>query len=512
MAILRLMQLMMVLAALAQAAEPPRFLAAVDCGMCHNRIPEAGGDWSPGKSVGPYPNWQGSMMAHSSQDPYWKAKVKFEVEQAPARQQEIEDTCTRCHAPMQQYPLRGAGKKMRVADMNDLGKDGVSCTVCHQILAKGLGTESSFTGNFQIGAGNLLFGPHKDPFTMPMLHHTGFEPREAKHILDSALCGSCHTVITQPPGSTPEKPIRFVEQAPFLEWIASSYPRTGKTCQSCHMPQLQDAEARPAAQYIAHMPPGRPFPPTRARMPFGVHEFIGGNAIIPEMMARDNPQQADLLRTTAKRATAQLERALKLGVSTRQENDFLFVDVEITNLTGHKLPAGFPSRRLWIRLELTGPQGARLFESGGWDPASGELRAGETPQPHYRLIEKSSQVQIFETIALDMRGKITHSLLNSASHGKDNRILPLGFDAQRLPAAGLLTAGIEPVGVEIGDTFRTGSSRTVYRIPLPALTKGCRIQVEALYQTIKPTDRPASFSLPQDLARPVVVARIERVL
>ncbi len=65
MAIHRSMQLMIVLAALAQAAEPPKFLSALDCAMCHNRIPEAGGEWSTGKSVAPYPNWQGSMMAHS---------------------------------------------------------------------------------------------------------------------------------------------------------------------------------------------------------------------------------------------------------------------------------------------------------------------------------------------------------------------------------------------------------------------------------------------------------------
>ncbi len=491
---------------LAQGGEQSRFISAGDCGLCHTRIPAPGGSWSSGNWVGPYPAWQGSMMAHASEDPYWKAKVRFEVEQAPARQREIEDTCLRCHAPAQQFPLRAGGSGLSMAGLNDLGKEGVSCTVCHQILADGLGTGSSFTANFRIGTANLIFGPHANPFTMPMLHHTGFEPREAKHILDSALCGSCHTVITEPPGSPQGKPIRFVEQAPFLEWLASSYPQTGKTCQNCHMPQLQDA------QYIAHRPPGGPFPPTQARTPFGVHEFIGGNAIIPEMMARSNPQQAEMLRTTAKRAARQLERGVKLQLTTRQENGFLFADVEVVNLTGHKLPTGFPSRRIWLRLELTDPQRARLFESGGWDATSGELSAGAAAQPHYRLIEKSSQVQVFETEALDLQGRGTRSLLNSASHSKDNRILPLGFDAKRLAAAGLEGFHIEPAGVSIGDGFRPGSSTTVYKIPLPSALKGCRISVEALYQTIKPADRPGSFRLPSDLTRPIAVARIEKTL
>jgi len=103
-------------------------------------------------------------------------------------------------------------------------------------------------------------------------------------------------------------------------------------------------------------------------------------------------------------------------------------------------------------------------------------------------------------------------LLNSASHGKDNRILPVGFDAQRLSAAGFAASGIGPVGVEIGDGFRPGSSLRVYRIPLPFVVKGCRINVDALYQSVKPADRPTAFRLPADLSRPAVVARIEMVL
>jgi len=175
------------------------------------------------------------------------------------------------------------------------------------------------------------------------------------------------------------------------------------------MPQLHDAEGKAAAQYIAHRPPGCPFPPSRQREPFGVHEFIGGNAIITEMLARSNAQLADLLRTTAKRAARQLERSLKLNVSTRRENEFLLVDVEVRNLTGHKLPPGFPSRRLWLRLELTGLQDARLFESGGWDPASGELRAGETAQQHHRLVERSARC-IFRNRSVRYSGE-SHALL-----------------------------------------------------------------------------------------------------
>jgi hypothetical protein len=33
-----------------------------------------------------------------------------------------------------------------------VARDGVSCTVCHQIASEGLGTASSFNGNFRLRA------------------------------------------------------------------------------------------------------------------------------------------------------------------------------------------------------------------------------------------------------------------------------------------------------------------------------------------------------------------------
>ncbi|WP_321472190.1 multiheme c-type cytochrome [uncultured Paludibaculum sp.] len=491
---------------LAWGADPPRFVPSEDCALCHARIPAPGQSWNSGPWIGQYPLWSGSMMAHSSADPYWRAKVRFEVEQAPAQRKAIEDTCLRCHAPMQQYPTRATGRGLSVSDLAELGNDGVGCALCHQIQPQGLGVESSFTANFEIGTGNLMFGPHREPFTMPMLHHTGFEPREARHILDSALCGTCHTVITQPLKSGAGAPARFVEQAPFLEWLASGYPQAGKSCQGCHMPPLE------SAQYIAHRPPGGAFPPTDPRTPFGRHEFIGGNAVIPRLLARLDPAQAAVLETTTQRAESQLERSLKLQVSTRRQPGALLVDVAINNLAGHKLPTGFPSRRLWLRVALLDERQSTIWESGDWQPESGRLRIGEGLQPHHLLIEKPEQVQIFEVEAVDARGRLTHSLLGSARQKKDSRILPMGFDRSRLTEKGLGALNIDPVGVKPGDDFRSGFALTHYNLPLVQAGKGCRLVVEALYQTVKPEHRPADFALSPDLARPVVIARVEQML
>ncbi len=45
----------------------------------------------------------------------------------------------------------------------------------------------------------------------------------------------------------------------------------------------------------------------------------------------------------------------------------LLVTVSVSNLTGHKLPTAYPSRRVWIRLIARDASGQVVFESGGFD-------------------------------------------------------------------------------------------------------------------------------------------------
>jgi hypothetical protein len=234
--------------------------------------------------------------------------------------------------------------------------------------------------------------------------------------------------------------------------------------------------------------------------------------VIPELLAREGPAEAIPLRASAERARRQLERSLTLRVTTRREDGVLLASIDVVNLAGHKLPTGFPSRRLWLHVVLTDAQKQTLFDSGAWDPSTGELLAGGAFQPHHRVIDKPGQVQVFETEALDSKGRPTLSLLNAASHRKDNRILPAGFDVRRLAAAGLAGLEIGPSGLEGDGGFRSGSAQTLYRIPMPSAGNGHLLKVEVLFQAIKPSHRPASFRLAEDLSYPVVVARFETVL
>lgn len=420
---------------------PTPFLPAEQCATCHSLL------FAPGvesRSIAPYGLWSASMMAHSAVDPIWKAQVRFEGETNPRAKAMVEKKCRSCHAPM--------------------GTDeGVSCTVCHKIEATGLGTPASFTAGFRINTKDLIYGPHKDPFTMPMRMHTGMTPSFGRHILESSLCGSCHTVITPILDEQGNAHGEFLEQAPYLEWLASGFPEEGKTCQSCHLPQLGEAS------YIAHRPPGGPFPPTSPRLPFGLHTLIGGNYLAPALMGETNPGERDMLARTTARALDSLRSALDLSLTAKRTGNHIRVQVGVENRTGHKLPTGFPGRRLWLHLRVTGSSGAVLFESGA--------PSGPIPdQPHHQVIESADQTIVYEASLLDRNGQPAFSVMRAASYGKDNRILPRGWKSG--------SESIAPVGTTGDPDFLPGSDLVDYLIP--GSTGECKLEVEAYYQAMKP--------------------------
>lgn len=468
------------------------FEPAETCAMCHTKIPAPAGAKAAAAVVGAFPLWAGSMMAHAGKDPYWKAKVRFEGDTTPAARAVIEDKCMRCHAPMQQYPLRAKGELARMGALNPEGAEGVSCTVCHKIVPEGLGERASFTGGFKINTENEIYGPHKDPFPMPMMHHAEQFPKEGRQILDSALCGSCHTVITPTLNSAGKQIGEFVEQAPYLEWLASDFKKSNVTCQSCHVPVLKDANGAQVEQYIAHMPHMGAgfFPPTRPRKPFGQHLFLGGNAQMLRVMGVE----------TAGRAEEFLRGAVALEVGGRVEKGVLELAVEVFNKTGHKLPTGFPSRRMWLHVRVKDAGGAVVFESGAWDAVSGELVGAAARQEHRDRITRGSEVAVYEAAMKTPDGAPTMSLLRAAGYSKDNRILPLGF---------VSNAQIAPVGVAADADFKAGSDKVHYSVPVGGPVT---VTVEALYQSVAPAHLEGlAFQMTGHRA-PVVMSSLERVI
>lgn len=288
------------------------------CSDCHNdpgmNVPT---DTGVRKDVSIGSAWQTSMMANGTRDPYWHAVVASELDEFPNLEDEINDTCIRCHAPMAYDLARKEGLDLRLFDkgsvatgdlepglydvdfdpeeevdpaapldpMTELfnhGMDGISCSLCHQIDAGNLGTEQSMTGGYEIVDQNgseerPAYGQYADPSVPYMQSLSGYVPQQGVHLSTSESCATCHNLNVEPV-DTEGEPVggdHFAEQANYTEWQYSDYRAGGPleaTCQSCHMPKLD----RPVQIAGA----GNKGP----RDDFAEHTFLGANTVMQSML------------------------------------------------------------------------------------------------------------------------------------------------------------------------------------------------------------------------------------
>ncbi len=474
--------------------EPPKLpgdvtklvAASSICSPCHTDL-----DNGEGVDYSFDANWRSSMMAHSAKDPYWLATMSSEISKHSQHEALIEDKCSTCHMPLahfdaktNRYPIEVFGEGFRdpANPLHDLAIDGVSCTLCHQIKADNLGEETSFSGGYLIDIERrtrVAYGSHyvlPEP-TMIMQNPTGYEPNYGEHVLDSALCATCHTLYTPYLDAQGEIAGYFPEQTIYQEWENSTFNGT-QTCQECHMPKVTG--------YVASSTEWGPLSKfTR------LHSFTGANAFMLRLLnanaeAVNLTAEDEQMQVAIDRVTEQLQTnsaALTLDMVSVEE-DILTVEVTVQPLTGHKLPSGYPSRRAWLHLTLTDEAGNILFESGAVENNGlivGNDNDSDSTQyePHYVQITAPDQVQIYEPIMVNTEGQVTTDLLLGAAYLKDNRLLPDGFD---FAAA---DPDIAPYGVAAEDPdFKAGSDTVVYQIEAGQTTSSLTVSVELLYQSI----------------------------
>jgi hypothetical protein len=400
------------------------FSGSGNCNQCHSSsigvlINAAGRD------VSPVFHWQSSMMGNAVKDPYWQAKVSSEVEDNPHLKEIIEDKCLTCHAPMGRTEAIYNGQSFfSFEEMKEdpLSQDGVSCTVCHQIDLGNLSTAESFSGHYAIQAVKLIYGPYEDPFTTSMINNTGYTPVHGSHIASSGLCATCHTLITPYVDQNGDISGYFPEQMPYYEWLNSSYPEQDITCQKCHMPNVNEDFT------IASTPSNL----QNKRNPVYEHHFVGGNLIVNKML-NDNATELTVNSGTANFDTTALYTLNNLQVNTIElvseasfQSNMVTVNFELKNKTGHKLPTGFPSRRMWIHFIATDNDGNIVFESGNYNE-NGEILSEADFEHHHDTIFSSEEVQIYEAVMGNTQNQVTTILLEAAQYLKDNRLPPVGF-------------------------------------------------------------------------------------
>jgi hypothetical protein len=317
-----------------------------------------------------------------------------------------------------------------------------------------------------------------------MALYSGYTPELGTHINDSKLCAGCHSLVTETVDNSGNfNGNLFVEQATWHEWLNSSYAQNGTTCQSCHLPSAGKQSVVLAAGYD-----------TPARSPFGLHLLTGGNTTMLQIM-RDNKDalgisasDAAFDATIASTTTNLTQQSVQTQIiETMRTADTVYIDVLLRNLTGHKLPSGYPSRRVSVHLTCEDANGSVVFQSGGFDNI-GQINGENTPyEPHHQKITSADQVQIYEMVMGDADGQKTNVLNRGAMHLKDNRLVPLGFGYQgAIYDTTEVVLGLVDADFNHNPNAGSGTDIIHYAIPTSGQTEAWTTTVEVYYQAIPP--------------------------
>jgi len=434
------------------------------------------------------------MMANSARDPYWQSGVRRETIDHPEAAKEIQDECSKCHMPMARYEANANGREGEIfahlgfdPDKRDdkLAQDGVSCSLCHQIAKDKLGTRESLVGGFVVDTTRKLgereeYGPYKIENGQNRIMRSstgGYKPTQSDHIKQSELCATCHTLITKALGPGGQVIGELPEQMPYQEWLNSEY-KDKQSCQNCHMPVIQEPVAITKVLGVAREDASR-------------HIFVGGNFFIQRML---NRYRADLnvtalpeeFESAANRTIDHLQaKTAQIAIDNVTVNaGRIQADISVQNLSGHKFPTAYPSRRAWLHVTVKDRNGRAVFESGALDP-SGLIRGNDNDadaakyEPHYAEITAPDQVQIYEDIMVDQAGKLTTGLLSAVRYVKDNRLLPRGFRKQDADAE------IAVLGAAAQDQdFTGGGDKIRYSMNIANAQGPFQVDAELMFQPI----------------------------
>jgi hypothetical protein len=299
-------------------------------------------------------------------------------------------------------------------------------------------------------------GPYDDAESE--VHRTVYSPYHES----SEMCGTCHDLrnplVNLRDENGDDTGLLFPEQISYTEWSQSDFAAEGTECQDCHMPSASGYVCTDLLVVRDHVP---------------THGFEGANfwmtsvlrALYGESLGRteqyDRAINAALDMLQNRTAEVRLSAPWTLQGGTEAP-----IEVRVENLTGHKLPTGYPEgRRMWIRLEVLDGDGGTIWESGAYDESTGVLAA-------------DPDLKVYETIhGTHAGGPGFHLVLNDRIF-LDNRIPPRGF---------VPDVETQPVGYEY-PTLPDGSLAhwdvTPYTVPVPEGTpEPLRVTASLWYQT-----------------------------
>ena len=442
------------------------------CDNCHADYRETGQPIHE-----PSNSWSGSLMAMAGRDPlFWAALDVANQDDALLGDVGVGDFCLRCHAPVAWWEGRSDcvtawgeafDGSCLVGSIDSYGNDfeGLTCHFCHRQYDASAPPAGEFedasaplVGNAQVyltTLPNTMMGPYAD--AEPRRHEFLHSPFHR----GAAFCGQCHDVtnpalerLDSETGASTGRPMA-VERT-YTEWLASAYADesdpAAADCLACHAPPPDldgDGDGDPA--YAVQQGP-QLRGDDDAEGDFRPHFLAGGGAWMQQVLGAELGEalgrteelaagRAASLELLTQR-TAELELTAPASVEAGEDFD---LELKVINLAGHALPTGYPEgRRAWLHV-AAGPDadgdgeldpGERVFESGAWNPATGEL----APSPPPRLYQV--ELGIFDWNGTgecdhvdDSTGATMHHFVLNDCVVSNTRIPPLGFvpDADTAP-------------------------------------------------------------------------------
>jgi len=431
------------------------------CKQCHHST-------LPSRPVNIFSEWSGSMMAHSARDPIFYAALAVANKYNSVTGNAHGEYCIRCHSP--NGWLAGHSEDYTGQSLIGTDFDGIQCDYCHRSVDP-LNPDSTVPhlNGAVPGYGNGMHvfqryaSPKRGPYdSVSAPHPTRYDAFQNS----SELCGVCHDVSNAfyAQNVNIQAPHEYAPlERTYSEWFMSWYATQGDsgTCQSCHMTITTGY--------------GCVFTSSPLRTNLAKHDLTGGNTFVPDILPDfsdifPTPFDTTSLAAGKQRATATLQRAADVSITSSREGDSVIADVRITNLTGHKLPTGYPDgRRMWLNVIGRNAQGDIVFQSGSYDADSA-------------ILAHDNQLKVYEAIhgltnaraaAYGMSpGPTLHFVLNDTVLF-DNRIPPKGF----LNVA-FQSRYAEPVGVTYADSQYWDITRYI----LPGTVT--EVTANLFYQTI----------------------------
>ncbi len=212
-----------------QTTGPEEFLTSDQCAACHNATGTLSGTnrtdlpsmlWpdsvTPVANLSEYGEWRYSMMGLAGRDPIFFSQLNSEstlhknIVGQPNPPAFVQNLCLHCHGVMGQRQFQidnGPTALLTRAELNKpnskygaLARDGVSCGACHHATTEGFGvpnmqetTNTTFTGNFNVGPADELYAQYENVAIHPMLSAVGIIPMMGGAISDPGGCAALAT-------------------------------------------------------------------------------------------------------------------------------------------------------------------------------------------------------------------------------------------------------------------------------------------------------------------------------